>query len=588
MAEKEKRPSLLYQFKILKRVLIVTKLVRLEFLLLLLAVGSSGLVVSYAFSKSIGMIIESVKTKDMTSYTSGIILTVAIILFVLLLLPFRNRLSVMVRNNVKGLQVQLFDHIMRLPVSFHEDNHSGEFLKRINTNARDLGEALSRQLVGVITGIVTFIGGTIIIASISPMMLLATFGVGLLQIFVHLIFAGLNRKWIRIADGQKSKNARLFVDIISGQWVIRMFNLNEWIGRDYAEIIEKEKQAYISKGNVNSIHRGLFSLLDALTISGLTVFSILLASWGMVSISNMLVLSSMAQNVSKQIGFFGESLVDFQEMLVAGERVLEMLDVPQEEISKTEVSNKTDNKGKECALWFNDISFEYLKDKQILKSISGEVKKGETLAVVGGSGGGKSTLFKLLLGFYQPNAGKIKIMGKDYRDFTMDELRATFAYVPQANYLFSGSIKDNIKFGNDDATDEQIAEAAKAAFAHDFIMQFEKGYDTEVGERGSALSGGQRQRIAIARAILKNAPILLLDEATASLDSKSEREVQLALDNLMKGRTTIVVAHRLSTVENADNIIVVDEGEVVEQGNHAELLEKDGRYAFYYNLQLAN
>jgi ABC-type multidrug transport system fused ATPase/permease subunit len=236
-------------------------------------------------------------------------------------------------------------------------------------------------------------------------------------------------------------------------------------------------------------------------------------------------------------------------------------------------------------LQFDSVDFAYNCDDLVLKGFTTEVDKGETSAVVGLSGSGKSTLFKLLLGFYKSAAGRICLFGRDIREYSLSELRGLIAYVPQESYLFSGTIRENISYGRLGASEEEIIDASKAAFAHDFIMELPEGYETQVGERGARLSGGQRQRIAIARALLKNAPVLLLDEATASLDSESEQQVQQALEVLMKGRTSIAVAHRLSTIRNAKNILVMDSGSVVEEGNHDFLLSLDGAYARLYHIQ---
>jgi ABC-type multidrug transport system fused ATPase/permease subunit len=234
---------------------------------------------------------------------------------------------------------------------------------------------------------------------------------------------------------------------------------------------------------------------------------------------------------------------------------------------------------------FLNVTFAYNGGENILKSISFGVPQGQFVAFAGPSGGGKSTLFKLLLGCYPVKDGTIFVDGKPMHAYSLADLRDRIAYVPQDAYLFSGTILENIRYGKPSASEEQIVAAAKAAFAHDFVVEFPGGYQTVVGERGARLSGGQRQRIAIARALLKDAPILLLDEATSALDSESEQIVQRALEVLMKGRTTLVIAHRFSTIVNADAIYVIDGGKVVEQGKHAELMSRQGVYANLYEMQ---
>jgi ABC-type multidrug transport system fused ATPase/permease subunit len=258
---------------------------------------------------------------------------------------------------------------------------------------------------------------------------------------------------------------------------------------------------------------------------------------------------------------------------------MEVLDEREEEPIEAETSKTQASPAVSIA----NVSFGYDEGEKIIKDLLLDIKQGETVALAGGSGSGKSTLFKLLMCFYKARSGKIKINGKDVCE-NIDATRREIAYVPQSNYLFAGTIRENISYGRQDANEKDIVSAAKSAYAHDFIMDMDNGYDTMVGERGESLSGGQRQRIAIARALLKNAPLLLLDEATSALDSESETKVQKAIDELLKGRTSIIAAHRLSTIRHADRIIVLGDGGIVEKGSHEELMGLDGRYAYYYNL----
>jgi subfamily B ATP-binding cassette protein MsbA len=237
---------------------------------------------------------------------------------------------------------------------------------------------------------------------------------------------------------------------------------------------------------------------------------------------------------------------------------------------------------------FQNVSFQYIKNVPVLKNINLTVNQGEVIALVGNSGGGKSTLVSLLPRFYDVTSGSIVIDGCDIRDVTMESLREQVGIVPQETMLFNGTVYDNILYGRLDATEEEVMAASKAANAHNFIMELPNGYDTQLGDRGVNISGGQRQRIAIARAILKNPQILILDEATSALDTESERVVQDALDRLMVGRTSFVIAHRLSTIKNADKILVLEKGKVVEEGNHNELMDKDGLYAHLYKIQYRN
>jgi ATP-binding cassette subfamily B protein len=317
---------------------------------------------------------------------------------------------------------------------------------------------------------------------------------------------------------------------------------------------------------------------------GISAIGMVMIINNMLTFGKLMAIIQMLNGLMWMFNSLGGFLTQLQGSLAGIDRIFEILDI-EEEVSV--VSNNlvnVDMDDHHRIIEFENIEFAY-EETNVLNSVNIEVGKNEVTAIVGSSGGGKSTLFKLLLKFYNLKEGCIKVFGKDINTFSLEELRSLIAYVPQDNYLFSGTIADNIAYGKDNATFEQVMEAAKAANAHDFIMALPSGYETEVGERGAHLSGGQRQRIAIARAILKNAPILLLDEATSSLDSESENAVQKALDILMKGRSTMVVAHRLSTIQHADKILVLDNGSIPEVGNHETLLNMNGIYSRLYNLQ---
>jgi len=263
--------------------------------------------------------------------------------------------------------------------------------------------------------------------------------------------------------------------------------------------------------------------------------------------------------------------------------LFEVLDAPPSEPAD---DNKPALHIKSSLLEFNDVYFAYRSDERVLRGMSFVAEPGKLTALVGPSGGGKTTVFNLLLRFYEAERGKIIIDGQDIRQVSRRSLRHQIAYVGQDVFLFRGTVRENIAFGKPDASEDEIFAAAKAAYAHDFILSFPRGYDTPVGEHGLQLSGGQRQRVAIARALIKNAPIILLDEATAALDSESELQVREAMEHLCQGRTTLAVAHRLHTISHADRIFVIEEGQAVESGRHDELLLKNGRYASFYRLQL--
>ena len=303
---------------------------------------------------------------------------------------------------------------------------------------------------------------------------------------------------------------------------------------------------------------------------------------GSITAGSLVAFLTYAVNISNPIKRLSRVIGNIQKALAAAQRVFDVLDLP--EVIKNAPDAKAMPKVK-GDVRFNDVSFAYNENEEVLSHVSFEVKPGEMIAFVGPSGAGKSTVASLLPRFYDATNGSITIDGQDIRKVTLDSLREQVGIVPQETVLFNGSVYDNILYGRLDATREEVEAAAKAANAHDFIMQLPNGYETMLGDRGMNISGGQRQRISIARAILKNPQILILDEATSALDTESERVVQEALDRLMVGRTSFVIAHRLSTIKNADKIMVLEKGQLIEQGNHDELMAMDGLYAHLYKIQ---
>ena len=296
----------------------------------------------------------------------------------------------------------------------------------------------------------------------------------------------------------------------------------------------------------------------------------------------MVAFLTYAVNISNPIKRLSRVIGNIQKALAAAQRVFDVLDLPEKIQNAPDAKALPPVKGD---VRFKNVSFAYNESEEVLSNVSFEVKPGEMIAFVGPSGAGKSTVASLLPRFYDVTNGSITIDGEDIRKVTLNSLREQVGIVPQETVLFNGSVYDNILYGRLDATREEVEAAAKAANAHDFIMQLPKGYETMLGDRGMNISGGQRQRISIARAILKNPQILILDEATSALDTESERVVQEALDRLMVGRTSFVIAHRLSTIKNADKIMVLEKGQLIEQGNHDELMAMDGLYAHLYKIQ---
>jgi ATP-binding cassette subfamily B protein len=380
------------------------------------------------------------------------------------------------------------------------------------------------------------------------------------------------------------------VDLLAGYQVVRTFSLGEWIlGRFNAANRELLKSG-LRRVRLDGALAAMNGLGGALFLLPLVVGAYMVRS-GQTTFGTMMALIQLNGPIQFLVYSLGGTITRIQSSLAAADRILDVLDAAPEPVRYADAAlapaeDSPTLPQPDATVEFKRVTFGYSEDEpEVLREMSFVVHPGQVAAFVGPSGGGKSTIFKLLLGGYPVRQGSVYVAGRSLNDVRLDKLREHFAYIPQDAYLYSGSILENIRYGKPGASQEAVIAAAQAAYAHEFISDFPDGYQTMVGERGTRLSGGQRQRIAIARALLKDAPVLLLDEATSALDSESEELVQQALDVLMRGRTVLVIAHRLSTVDHADVIYAIQDGEVVESGTEQELLERKGLFYRLHELQ---
>lgn len=448
-----------------------------------------------------------------------------------------------IRQIMARLRVRVMTHLFRLPMSYFEGLHTADSIQKLCFNVEDIKTSLANRHPMIISPVIVGVSAIVLIMLLDPRIGLMVLALSIVSVKINMVLSKpLRGMAVRIQKLFTTCTERL-TDILAGIDVIKIF--------PGACIMVKEY--YDANADV-AVHtmKGFRRMADVQA-----------AEW----------VFSYLGNIGRAWG----SLID---SFVLADRVFEVLDQPvQPENYKNEnIDGDSSFSVRDCGIIMRDAVFSYDGSEKVLNGVDITVDRGKTAALVGESGGGKSTIVRLLLGFYRPNGGTISVLGKPLSDYTPDELRKNIAYVPQDAYLFTTSIKENIRYGRQDASDEEVIEAARRAYAHEFIMAFPNGYDTLVGERGESLSDGQRQRIAIARAFIRNAPILLLDEATSALDSESEQLVQKGIEALMGGRTTLVVAHRLSTIEKADMIYVIGGGKVCEQGRHTELMEQGGVY----------
>jgi ABC-type multidrug transport system fused ATPase/permease subunit len=491
-------------------------------------------------------------------------------------------------KSLANMRTDLYAKLLSMPMSFYSENRVGELSNRISSDLSQIQDAISFTLAEFLRGIFTLIIGLSFIFWISTELALVMLAVVPVIAVVAVVFGVRIRKMSRKAQDQLAESGTIVQETFLGISIVKAFTSEPYeLGR-----YKKSIFSVVETAIRNARYRGAFVSFMIFSVFGAISFVMWygagMISKGQLTAGDLTMFVIFSAFVGGTFAGFAEMFSQLQKTLGATQRVRELLRETTEpvEINTLQSPIKHVISGN---VRFEEVSFSYpsRKDLLVLQNLSLTVKSGEQIALVGPSGAGKSTIASLLLKFYEPSSGKIIFDATDSEEIGLTELRKQIAFVPQDVILFGGTIQENIAYGNPLATQEEIIEAAKKANAQDFISKFPEAYQTVVGERGVKLSGGQRQRIAIARAILKNPAILLLDEATSSLDSESEQLVQEALDNLMKGRTSIVIAHRLSTVRNANKIIVIDHGTVKEMGTHEELMHKEkGIYRKLVDLQL--
>ena len=482
-------------------------------------------------------------------------------------------------------QRRLFDKLLTERISFFAERHSSEFAARLQAGATSANQVLNQIVTAFGRDFLTVVGLVIVMFVRDPKMALICF-----VVFPPAML--LLRKMIRrirsIAKAQFHGGTRILEtmqEMIQGIGVVKAFTLEEQMHARFDANVREVQRESNKMARVAARASPIMETLGGIAVSIGVVYGgyrtiVLGATPG--ELISFITAFLLANQPAKRLARLN---IELNSALVNVRALFDVLDAPATEPREDE---KPALAVERAAIEYRDIHFAYRAGEPVLRGLSLTAEPGKVTALVGPSGGGKSTVLNLLLRFYESDRGAITIDGQDIKVVSRRSLRQAIGYVGQHVFLFRGTIRDNIAFGRPDATEAEIVAAAQAAFAHDFIMASPRGYDTPVGEHGLQLSGGQRQRIAIARALIKDAPIILLDEATAALDSESERQVQEALDRLTQGRTTIVIAHRLHTITHADRIHVVEDGVVVESGVHDDLLRRDGRYASFYRMQFKN
>lgn len=477
---------------------------------------------------------------------------------------------------------EISEKMSRLPLQYFESRTVGEILSRITNDVDTLGMSLNQSVTTLITSVTTLIGVLIMMLSISPLMTLIALVIlpisgGLIGVVVKF-----SQKHFVAQQSYLGKINGQVEEVYSGQNIVKAFNREERVLKEFEETNNILYQSAWKSQFFSGLMQPIMMFIGNLGYVAVAVSGSILTIRGTIEIGDIQAFIQYVRNFTQPITQFAQVSNLLQSTAAAAERVFEFLAEEEEELF---VENPVRLPKMEGRVDFENVRFGYNPDKIIIHDFSSKVEPGQTVAIVGPTGAGKTTMVKLLMRFYDVNGGSIKVDGQDIRRFNRSELRESFGMVLQDTWLFKGTIMENIRYGRLDATDEEVIEAAKAAHAHRFIQTLPGGYQMELNEDASNVSQGQKQLLTIARAILADNRILILDEATSSVDTRTEQRIQKAMNNLMKGRTSFVIAHRLSTIKDADLILVMKDGDIIEQGSHEQLLEKNGFYAELYHSQ---
>jgi ATP-binding cassette, subfamily B, multidrug efflux pump len=491
-------------------------------------------------------------------------------------------MSLATQKLLADLRRSVFEKVQALDLKYVESKQAGDLMSRLVNDIEAINSFISQSLIQMIGSLFALVGIIVAMFLLDWRLALASLSVVPLMFLMTKVFSGLARTAFRKTRTTIGDVSAEMEEQVSGVKVAQAFNRTEVNVRQFSERNAANRNANISANAVTSAFGPALEVLSTISTALVAALGGYLAILSLVTIGTVVAFIQYVQNFFRPIAVVSQMWTLAQSAFAAAERVFELLDTPQQIQDAPEAQALPRIEGR---IQFEGVSFGYDDKRLVLNDVSLDAAPGQTVALVGPTGAGKTTAIGLLTRFYDVTSGSIRVDGHDLREVTQNSLRSQMGMVTQDPFLFSGTIMDNIRYGQLNASDEEVIAAAQAANAHGFIERLPNGYQTEVGERGGMLSQGQRQLIAIARAVLADPRILILDEATASIDTRTEKLIQSALNTLLKGRTSFVIAHRLSTVRNADQVLVIDDGQIVERGKHTDLLAKNGLYAELYNRQ---
>ena len=483
---------------------------------------------------------------------------------------------------VRKLRQDLFERMQKLPLRFFDSHPHGQLMSRLTNDVDNVSMMLGNTLTQLFSAVITLTVSLIMMLSISWQLTLASMITIPLSMFVVRRVTKFTGRLFKAQQAALGELNGIVEETVTGARVVKVFGREKQVISEFNDANDELKEVGTKATILSSIMGPLMNCFNNCSFALVTGIGGFLAVNGVVTIGNIQSFLQYSRQFARPVNEIANQITVIQSALAGAERVFEIMDTepePEDDSSAYYMNRPAGH------VFFDDVTFGYTPEKSILKNVSFDAKAGQMIALVGPTGAGKTTIVNLLMRFYDLNGGRIEIDGHDITSVQRQSLRNSLGMVLQDVYLFAGTVRDNIAYGRLDATDEEIVEAAKMANCHEFITRLPKGYDTELSEDGGNLSQGQRQLLSIARAILANPAVLILDEATSSVDTRTEMKIQQAMLKLMEGRTSFVIAHRLSTIRNADMIMVINGGEIIERGTHAELIEKDGFYANMLNSQ---
>lgn len=556
---------------------------KLLYAVLAMVVVSSGLGLLGPYLLGVG-IDQYIVTKD----HQGILLLLMALLVIYILhslsLWYQNYWMVgIAQNTVFSMRTELFDQLHRLPIHFFDKRQHGELMSRVTNDIENVSSTLNSSVIQIFSSLLTLIGTVTIMLWLSPLLTLIT------MIIIPLMFLGL--KWITNRTGKLFKEQQRYLgnlngyieETISGQRIVKTFSQEEKVINEFLEKSAKLKGAgYLAQAYSGFIPK-LMNVLNNVSFAIIAGVGGILALDGHITIGVIVIFAEYSRQFTRPLNDLANQFNTLLSAIAGAERVFDILD---EEVEAKDEKHSSEIRDFNGDVEYRNVSFSYEKGGNTITDVSFNVEAGQSVAFVGPTGAGKTTIINLLSRFYDPDGGSIYIDGIDSSTITRESLRKNMGFVLQDSYLFQASILENIRYGRLDATDEEVIEAAKLANAHSFIMKMPNQYNSILKQDGSGISQGQKQLLSIARAILANPSILILDEATSSIDTVTEMRIQEALQRLMKGRTSFIIAHRLNTIEKADQIIVLNDGEIMENGTHNELLQHKGYYHNLFTSQL--